>query len=65
LFDLLVGTSTGGILALGLSKPGTHGVPAFAAAELIDFYTHEGQTIDGYESARSRRGAFGTFSRQP
>lgn len=45
LFDLIVGTSTGGILALGLSAPGASGSPAFTAAQLVNFYTAQGATI--------------------
>ena len=45
LFDLIAGTSTGGILALALTKPDAAGKPAFPAARLIEFYEREGQTI--------------------
>jgi patatin-like phospholipase/acyl hydrolase len=45
LFDLVGGTSTGGILALGLVKPAPDGSPAFAASELVDLYAREGETI--------------------
>ena len=45
LFDLIAGTSTGGILALGLARPGQGGVPAFRAADLVGLYEREGSHI--------------------
>lgn len=38
LFDLIAGTSTGGLLALGLTKPDTFGKPEFSAENLCDIY---------------------------
>ena len=45
LFDLIAGTSTGGILTLGLTRPGADGKPAFSAEHLMDIYENQGDEI--------------------
>lgn len=44
-FDLIAGTSTGGILALGLAMPGDGNTPKYTARDLIKLYEEEGAHI--------------------
>lgn len=45
LFDLIAGTSTGGILALGLAKPNNAGRAQYTARDLVQLYETEGRRI--------------------
>lgn len=45
LFHLIAGTSTGGLLALGLTKPNAEGKPEFSANDLVKLYEEYGDQI--------------------
>lgn len=45
LFDLIVGTSTGGILALGLGIPNQEGKPKYSALDGLRFYEQHGLSV--------------------
>src|SRR3954453_13558351 len=42
LFDLIAGTSAGGIIALALTAPGADGRPPWTANDLVDLYLSDG-----------------------
>jgi patatin-like phospholipase/acyl hydrolase len=45
LFDLMAGTSTGGIISLALSRDGGGGAPKYRALDLVDLYVNRGPEI--------------------
>jgi len=45
MFDLIAGTSTGGILAVGLTMAGARRKPKFSARDLVALYEEEGDDI--------------------
>lgn len=44
-FDFMAGTSTGGILCLGLTKPDENGAPQHTAKDLLNLYEKRGRDI--------------------
>jgi patatin-like phospholipase/acyl hydrolase len=59
LFDVITGTSTGGILALALTCPGPDGGPRFAARELVELYRDRGPEIFPHEFLGKGKQLFG------
>lgn len=59
LFDLVAGTSTGGILACALTRPADDGSARYAAAQLVELYEQEGPAIFHRDLLRRFRTADG------
>ena len=45
LFDLSVGTSSGGIIALGIAQADAQGKPKYTAHDLAEFFENSGRKI--------------------
>ena len=61
LFDLAVGTSSGGIIALGLAQAGVDGKPKYTARDLAEFFEKSGRKIFEKTVWRNIRSAGGVL----
>lgn len=65
IFDLISGTSTGGIIAMGLSIPDSEGMNAFSASDMRALYVNNGGSIFGKRQKNflSRLGSITSLTR--
>ncbi len=63
LFDLIAGTSTGGVLAIGLSIPRSPAAALYTSTQLIEFYERQGARIFS-RSLAHRLAACGNLRRE-
>lgn len=61
LFDIITGTSTGGILASALATPDTNGNPKYKAADLVNFYLNDASKIFAPSALRKVFTGFGLW----
>lgn len=61
LFDFMAGTSTGGILSLGLTLPGEGGKPKYTANDLVKLYQDYGSKIFSKDTWKRIRSMGGTI----
>jgi patatin-like phospholipase/acyl hydrolase len=58
-FDMIAGTSTGGILSVALTRAGEDGTPMWTAEQLIELYETEGPKIFDRSVFKALESAFG------
>jgi len=61
MFDLMAGTSAGGIITLGLNVKGLDGKPKFSAEEISNIFRVDGPTIFKKTLSKKARSIFGTI----